>query len=128
MPDYTDPVLRRAVKFLGHLLYFANGAHELPAKEVFEAAELEGVSELAVRRAQEALRIKPRKESGTHNGPWLWRLPDSYRPDEVKPDRPTKPRSALKKKLSKEEILSIITKAVANISPVPESGARRVRR
>lgn len=50
----------------------ANG--EKPAKEVTEAAEAEGISQVTLQRAKKALGIQTWK-SGMHGG-WMWKLPE----------------------------------------------------
>jgi hypothetical protein len=80
MPDLNDPELRRAVRFLGDLLYFGSPVRELPAKDVLTKAAKAGFSDSTIRRAQEVLKVKSYKQRGIADGPWIWRLPLTFRP------------------------------------------------
>jgi putative DNA primase/helicase len=67
-----DSAKAQAIAFLRDAL--ADGSK--PANEVAALAADAGYSQRTVRRAREALQIKPSKKTGA-NGEWIWALQDS---------------------------------------------------
>ncbi len=49
----------------------------VPAREIEQMAEDEGISSRTLKRAKEQLGVQPKKETKTMAGHWSWELPDS---------------------------------------------------
>ncbi len=71
-----NSALAEAEQFLRTVL--ANGRQ--PAKDIFAEARQVGISEATLRRAKDAVRVQPSRESFGPGGKWYWSLPiDAHR-------------------------------------------------
>jgi len=100
--DTSEPgALSEAEGFLRDLL--KDGA--IPSKQVMADAREAGISAATIRRAKDALGVKPRREGGAgKSGMWVWALPI------------TPPKMLKKPKDAQEKLLSILGK-VEHLSP-----------
>lgn len=79
MTSPVDHDCERAIRILADLVWNAPG-REIPAREAQEQCEEFDVPASVLMRAKKRLGITSEKAKGENNGPWIWRLPDDYRP------------------------------------------------